>query len=194
MHNRRVMGAPRWKTKMTKRTIIAAVALVSLSFWAAYSFDSFGTMVLSLPAFLLFLTVALNAIVKAVKLKNTKELKPLLIATVGFALLFSAFKMSDHGLASLTKERERKMVELRPIIMKYKEERGEYPKSLDLLVPRYISKLPDILGASSENGDSYKRLTYDLENGKPVFRYRVMRGPDSGAMFDVESGKISRDM
>lgn len=179
---------------MTKRTIIAATALVCLSLWSAYSLDSFGTMVLSLPAFLLFLTVALNAIIKAVKLKNPRELKPLIIATFGFALLFLAFKMSDHGLANLTKERERKMTELRPVIMKYKEEKGEYPKSLDLLVPRYISKIPDALEASSENGDVYRRLTYEIEDGKPIFRYRVLRGPDSGAMFNIESGKFTRDM
>ncbi len=179
---------------MPKKTIIAATVLLCLSLWSAYALDTFATMVLSLPAILLFLTVALKAVIKAVKLKSPRELQPLMIAAVGFALLFSAFRMSDHGLADLTQEREIKMRELRPLIIKYKEDKGEYPKSLELLVPRYIAKIPDVLGASSENGDAYRRLTYEIEQGKPVFRYRVLRGPDSGATFDIESGKISRDM
>lgn len=179
---------------MTKRTGIAAGILVCVPLWAAYFLDSFGTILLSLPAFLLFLIVALNAILKAVNLKNMRELKPLIIALFGFALLFSAIKMSDHGLADLTKERERKMSELRPAIIKFREERGVYPEKLELLVPSHIHKIPEVLRLSSENNDPYKKITYAVENGKPVFRYRVVRGPDSKAMYDVESGTIIRDM
>ena len=175
---------------MTTKSFIVAFALLSLSFWASYALDSFGTAILSLPAFIFFTAISLKSLVTAIKKKNISELKPLLLAVIGFSVLIVSFKVSDHGLAQLTNAREQAMKDLQPVFSKYKKDHGEYPNKIEDLVPEYIPQIPVILCEFNDYGDPYKKITYSLENGKPLFRYQVIRGPDSNATFNMDSGKI----
>lgn len=178
---------------MSPRSLVVATVFLCLSFWASYSLDSFSTMLLSLPGLLFFLVSSLFMIQKSIDQKSLQELKGLVVVAIGFALLVLSIRLSDHGLAELTKEREAAMAGLRPILLKYRDDQGAFPETLEALVPRYLAQVPHVLTPSSEQGDSYKQISYTVRDGKANFSYCIVRGPDSRASYDVATGAIHGD-
>jgi hypothetical protein len=101
-------------------------------------------------------------------------------------------KWSNADLADLTKLRRSTLAELRPVLLRYKAETGSFPPSLELLVPKHLSKVPPEL-QSQADVEPAKRIQYERVGDTARFTYHVIRGPDSTEAFDVASNKFQRN-
>jgi hypothetical protein len=101
-------------------------------------------------------------------------------------------KWSNSDLADLTKIRRSTMAELRPVLLRYKAETGSFPRTLELLVPKYLSQVPTEL-QNQPDVEPAKRIQYESVGDTARFTYHVIRGPDSTEVFDVASNKFQRN-
>ena len=128
--------------KYRKFAIISAV-LLALVWWAAFTLDMFGTMVLCMPAIIYFFASFILAFVRMITRKEVKH--NLIIMGLCVLLTFSLgipAKVSNRGLHKLTVIRKATMQELRPVFIQYRQNNGSYPVTLEDLVPGYISEIP----------------------------------------------------
>ncbi len=178
--------------KYFKFAIITAVFL-TLSYWAAFNTDMFGTAFASLPAMIFFIVNIIIALISIIKKKQIKH--NLMVTGCSIFLIFSLgipIKISNRGLHELTQKRMQILKELRPVFLKYKTENGAYPVSLDDLVPKYIQEMPREL-INNGKDDPYKKISYTLTEGGPVFAFRTIRGPDSAAVYNVDKDTLWHD-
>jgi len=175
------------------RYLVISALLLGLSLCMAFYSDMFWTSAVVLPAWIYFGAKIVAASVRILRNKDRKRHLIILGSALAFVGgLFLVVLMSDQGLNALTRQREQALREIRPILLKYKDDHGSFPKTLDGLVPEYLPRIPDILVNAGQH-DPYKRITYYLVDGKPVFLYRYVRGPDSRASYDVVADVFSRD-
>jgi hypothetical protein len=92
----------------------------------------------------------------------------------------------------LTKRRTQTIKGLKPVLVEYLDEKGHYPITLEDLIPDYMQATPNEL-INDGIEDPYKKISYTLEEGQPVFYFRTNRGPDSVARLNVVSGKYWHD-
>lgn len=178
--------------KYIKFYTIGAAFLI-LPYYMAITRDTFATMVFAFPAFLFFL---FSFIVSSIKIFRKEERKYHLIKTMSsLVLIFSLIiplTLSDRGLSELTKKRTQIIKGLKPVFVEYLDENGHYPNTLQDLIPDYIQAIPNEL-INDGIEDPYKKISYTLEKGQPVFYFRTNRGPDSAARLNVVSGKYWHD-
>jgi hypothetical protein len=99
---------------------------------------------------------------------------------------------SNADLADLTKLRRSTLAELRPVLLRYQAETGSFPRTLELLVPNYLPRIPPEL-QNRADVEPAKRIQYESVGDMARFTYHVIRGPDSTEAFDVASNKFQRN-
>jgi hypothetical protein len=93
-------------------------------------------------------------------------------------------KVANRGLYELTAKRKATMLELRPVFIQYRQDKGTYPTALADLIPEYISEIPSEL-VNDGRDDPYARIIYELQGEEAVFSFRTIRGPDSWATYNI---------
>lgn len=100
-------------------------------------------------------------------------------------------RWSNRDLAELTEMRRAELRKIQPVLLRYKTDTGQFPANLDMLVPRYLPGIPDVLrGGGTE---AVKQIRYDPQEATALFTYHVIRGPDSTEAFDVAKGSFVRN-
>jgi len=172
--------------------LIAAAFLV-LPYYMAFTNDMLGTGIFIAPAFLLFF---ISFIYSLILTFYKEDRKYHLIKTISNLILISSLiiplHLSNRGLGELTEKRIHIIKELKPIFLKYRTERGYYPKTLTDLVPGYIKVIPNEL-MNDGIEDPYKIISYVLEKDQPIFYFKTHRGPDSSASLNVVDGTFWHD-
>lgn len=102
------------------------------------------------------------------------------------------FRAANDDLIELAKRREADLATLRPALLKYRDDKGAFPKSLDDLVPTYVRAIPDSL-RDSAGAESLRRVSYQSDGRGARVVYRGHRGPDSRLSYDVVTGKVTAD-
>ncbi len=111
------------------------------------------------------------------------------IIVLFFVLFINYFFPSD--LRKLNKEREVAFLEVRPHLIKFRNEKGCFPKTLAALVPNYIKEIPHVLQRDNYEG-AYK-IYYEVVDNDAYFTYHTSKGPDSRAEYHIDSGKFVYD-
>jgi hypothetical protein len=169
---------------------IFSAAFLVLPYFCAFTADVVGTGMVSMPALIFFSVKFLDALVKTIKKKQIRyNLIIMGACLLIIPSLIAAIGISNRGLFGLTRERMQIMKELKPVFVKYKMENGDYPCALEDLVPEYIAEMPAEL-VNDGKDDSYKKIDYTLDHKGPVFYFRTMRGPDSQASYNMETGTL----
>ena len=178
--------------KYIKFYTIAAAFLI-LSYYMAITNDTFATMVCTLPAFLFFLFSFILSLINTFRKEERKyHLIKSMSSLVLTLSLIIPLTLSDRGLSGLTKRRIQMIKGLKPVFVEYLDEKGHYPRTLQGLIPDYIQAIPNEL-INDGMDDPYKKISYRLEKGQPVFYFRTSRGPDSAARLNVVSGEYWHD-
>ena len=167
---------------------IFSAAFLALPYFCAFTADVVGTGMVSMPALIFFTVKFLDALVKTIKKKQIRyNLIIMGACLLIIPSLIAAIGISNRGLLGLTQKRMQIMKELKPVFAKYKMENGDYPYALEDLVPEYIAEMPAEL-VNDGKDDSYKKIDYTIDHKGPVFYFRTMRGPDSQASYNMETG------
>lgn len=101
-------------------------------------------------------------------------------------------KWANSDLTDLTNIRRAALAELRPVLLRYKLEKGSFPQTLDLLVPKYLPQVPRIL-QNAPDVEPVKRIHYESLGDSARFSYHVIRGPDSTEIYDVAGNSFQRN-
>ncbi len=101
-------------------------------------------------------------------------------------------KWANSDLTDLTQSRRSALAEVRPILLRYKLENGDFPQTLDVLVPKYLPQVPLAL-QNAPDVEPVKRIRYESSGGLARFTYHVIRGPDSTEIFDVVGNSFQRN-
>jgi hypothetical protein len=172
--------------KRIKIFIIILVLSIIAAYWAALKLDTFATgIVASIPT-LYFVTKALKSLWQLIKRQEVRTNLVIGLGSIlGFLLMTHACGVvSFHGIRELTEQRKQTLNELRPILMKYKEENGCYPNKLQDLTPKYLHAIPPEL-VNDGKDDYYKKITYEVINCEAQFIFYQMRGPDSRVTYHI---------
>lgn len=115
-----------------------------------------------------------------------------MVAVMVLAILIGTFLVSNPELRDLTIKRKQTLNELRPTLLKYKEDRGFFPDKLQDLVPDYLQAVPpELLNDGKE--DIYKKITYRVFEGEARFFFSQIRGPDSRVTYHVSENRYEYD-
>lgn len=98
------------------------------------------------------------------------------------APLFYIYISTD--MRQLNNRRESAFHDLRPAFLKYVEDHGHNPRSLDLLVPDYLPEIPNVLKPEDE-GDPDKRVQYRTSKTTARFYYKTGGKPNSDTYYDI---------
>jgi hypothetical protein len=181
---------------MDKR-IVTFVTLSALfiiaAYWAAYTLDTFATGLVALIPICYFIAAGIHSLLQLIKRREGRINWVIGFGSViAFVVLLNAFSVSDHGLGDLTKRRTETLNELRPLLLKYKGERGGFPRNLQDLVPDYLRTVPpELLHDGKE--DSYKKIRYEVISGEARFTFQRARGPDSRVIYHVSENRYEYD-
>ena len=93
-------------------------------------------------------------------------------------------------IKALNMSREAALAEIQPFLMRYKNEQGAFPETLEQLVPGYISAIPAVL-QHSENIDPKLRVKYESDGTIAEFRYQKTYVSGSMVIFDVGTNSYS---
>lgn len=117
-----------------------------------------------------------------------------IVAGIALAVLGAGqyVRWANSDLTDLTRIRRSALAELRPVLLRYKQEKGGFPQTLDLLVPEYLPQVPLAL-QNAPDVEPVKRIRYESVGGSARFTYHVIRGPDSTEMFDVAGNSFQRN-
>lgn len=179
--------------RIIKFIIISALCIIA-AYWAAWKLDTFGTAIVVFVPICYFFYKGLNSLKQLIKKKEVRT--NLIIGVVSIITCMAmahSFILSDLGLQELTKQRMQTLSQLRPVLLKYKEERGAYPSKLQDLVPNYLQGIPPELLNDGKN-DGYKKITYEIikcEEAQFVFFRK--RGPDSSVTYHVSENRYEYD-
>ena len=173
-----------------KFALTAALVLI-LVWWAALKLDMFGTVMVTMPAFIFFFISFILASIRIIAEKEIKHNLVIMGASVllGFSLIVPT-KFANRGLYELTAKRKLTMQELRPVFIQYRQDHGTFPPALENLVPDYITEIPaELISDGSE--DPYRRIDYTLqEEEKAIFVFHTIRGPDSAAVYHIKENRF----
>lgn len=133
--------------------IVLSALFIIVAYWAAFKLDTFATGLVAFIPICYFIATVIHSLLQLIK---RREVRTNLIVGLGsiiaFVLILNAFIVSDHGLRDLTKRRIQTLNDLRPILLKYKGERGFSPHNLQDLVPDYLRAIPpELLNDEKEN-------------------------------------------
>ena len=172
---------------------ITALLSLALSYYMAFEGDSFSTAMVIMPAFLFFVYGVISALIKAICRRDTVfnliKFGASLVLAVSLAIPLA---LSDQGLRELTNKRMQIMGELKPVFLKYCEDKGHFPETLKDLVPEYLDRIPPEL-INDGQSDSYKKIYYEVGCDGPMFLFKTVRGPDSSASYNVVTGAYWHD-
>jgi hypothetical protein len=110
-------------------------------------------------------------------------------------MLFAAgqyINWSNRDIKTLTESRHAALKELRPVLLRYKEDTGKFPSKLEALSPQYLPQIPAVLKEQAET-EAVKRIRYESNGETAQFTYHVIRGPDSTEVFDVTKNTFTRN-
>ncbi|MEY2633973.1 MAG: hypothetical protein RIR00_2627 [Pseudomonadota bacterium] len=112
------------------------------------------------------------------------------------ALLLAGLAAHTHyanrDLRQLSEQRRAELQRIRPVLLRYRVEQGEFPLRLQQLVPGYLAEIPPSLREEAES-EPARRIRYQRQGDQAEFVYHLLRGPDSSELFEVESGRFRRD-
>lgn len=100
-------------------------------------------------------------------------------------------RWANRDLIELTEARRAALLKIQPVLLRYKTDTGQFPASLDMLVPRYLPEIPQVL--RNGGAEAIKQIRYERTEGTVRVSYHVIRGPDSTEVFDVASGTFAQD-
>jgi len=178
--------------KRLVKLIIVSALLIVAAYWVASRANTFATALFAFIPICYFIAKGLKSLGQ---ISNSIEVRTnFLIGIVSFVALLSmchaVYVVSDQGLRSLTMQRKQSLEQLRPTLLKYKEEHGSYPKELQDLIPKYLQAIPpELLNDGKE--DVYKKIIYeyDEKTGEVTFIFDQMRGPDSRVTYHVSENR-----
>ncbi|PKN19317.1 MAG: hypothetical protein CVU71_07355 [Deltaproteobacteria bacterium HGW-Deltaproteobacteria-6] len=175
--------------KRVKIFLIVSAIFIIAAYAAALKLDTFATGIVTFIAMVYFGVTGLKAVIQMVRTKETGD--NLIIGLgciVAFFIMFHAVSVSDQGLQELTKQRMQTLSALRPVLIKYKTERGNFPDRLQDLVPLYLRTVPPEL-VNDGKEDAYKKITYEVRKGEARFVFSRTRGPDARVTYHVHENK-----
>lgn len=113
-------------------------------------------------------------------------------------LIFSPFLSTLFGPSKeewqeLTKSREEILPKYAALILQYEEDNGVYPDSLEDLIPKYTTKLPDEMNKLVNPDFSYDVINCDFAPGcTPLFIYSYCGAPiDCLVRYSVKDNEFS---
>lgn len=175
--------------KRIRKIIIIALFSIVAAYWAAFKLSTFGTVMVASIPMLYFIATAIESVWKLIKSREVRtNLVIGLVSILTCLLITHSCIISDHGLRNLTKQRMQTLNQLRPTLLKYKEENGFYPHKLQDLIPKYVQLIPPEL-VNDGKDDGYKHIDYEVINSEALFRFHQMRGPDSGVTYHVRENR-----
>ncbi len=98
---------------------------------------------------------------------------------------------SNKDLTELTAARRTALTTIQPVLLRYKAETGQFPVTLESLVPQYLPDIPRVL--KNTETEPVKQIRYERNEAGALFTYHVIRGPDSTEIYDVAKGSFTRN-
>ena len=90
-------------------------------------------------------------------------------------------------MGELTERRFQIFKELKPVFVKFYNEKGHYPTTLQELVPDYMEAIPGEL--LNDKMDFPAKEIYYMEGDQPGFLFHTHCGPDSAASYCIITGE-----
>jgi hypothetical protein len=84
----------------------------------------------------------------------------------------------------LNNRRQAAFLEIRPAFLQYMTDHGKVPGDLYLLVPEYISALPEAI-ILNDNAGRYKRVLYQPRKNTALLCYKIGGIPVAETCYDV---------
>ncbi len=118
----------------------------------------------------------------------------ILILATAF-VLFVKFTFFPTDLRHLAAERREIITQqLRPAVVRYRQDQGHYPRALGDLVPGYLPALPPVLDNTHFPRRAYQiRYFVARKKDSASIRYRDCLGPDCGASINLKTGEYVHD-
>ena len=117
---------------------------------------------------------------------------PIFLATV--YILETKDKMIAE-VVEINKKREIAFAEMRPALMRYKDEQGMFPDVLNKLIPKYITSIPAVLLIEKNPNRGYDSedmsVKYISDESSAVFRFRRGYVHTPMMTYDVLTGKYT---
>ncbi len=117
-----------------------------------------------------------------------------LLAFVVLVLQTCADTFFPKELRELAERREVLLLEIRPVLLAYKEENDCYPDSLRELLPDYTEAIPNDIDPEVDWGSRLYAINYYSDNCEARFNWRLCNGPDCGSQYFVEKDEFWHDM
>ncbi len=115
-------------------------------------------------------------------LSRISPTKVLSLLVFGIAPILLVYLNSD--MREFNRERETAFQKIRPAFLQYVADHSTTPRTLRMLVPEYISKIPDILQPKDEVPAS-KRVDYAATKNTARFYFKTSWRPDSKTQYDI---------
>lgn len=180
--------------KRKRFALISAVLIVLLIFLSVKKTDVFPMAFIAVPTMLYFVGKGIACLYRIIRRREAaNNLVMLTGCVVGFFAVFLILMISTREISKLTQQRKAILQEIRPVFMKYKQDYGSFPKTLNSLVPDYIPEIPPVL-IYNDKDRYYYRIQYNTWSEKghehAGFHFHGMTGPDSGVGYDIEEDKF----
>lgn len=103
------------------------------------------------------------------------------------------FRVIDKDIRQLNQQRQVVFVEIRPLFLRYKAEHGDFPQSLEQLVPDYMDEVPEVLINAENESSKILKIDYQSSKNTAKFVFNVTHVPNLGASYDIEKGIYDYD-
>ena len=104
--------------------------------------------------------------------------------------IFYAKDLVQDELKELTIQRKVAFAQIRPAFMRYKNEHGVFPETLQQLMPDYVSSIPEVL-QSPENEYPIIAIKYISEESSAFFHYHTDYGQVTTISYDIGNNVFS---
>jgi len=104
--------------------------------------------------------------------------------------IFHAKDLINDELKELTSQRKVAFAQIRPAVMKYKNEHGVFPETLQQLMPDYVSSIPEVL-QSPEDEYPIMAIKYISEGSSAFFHYHTGYGEVTTVSYDIGNNVFS---
>ncbi|MCK4951162.1 MAG: hypothetical protein KAS48_05035 [Gammaproteobacteria bacterium] len=106
--------------------------------------------------------------------------------------IFQAKDLVNQDLKELTIQRKLAFTQIRPALIDYKKEHGEFPDSLQQLIPDYITSIPEEL-QSPDDENPIMTIKYRSEGSNAFFHYQTSFGQATTVNYDIGNNTFSNE-
>jgi len=106
------------------------------------------------------------------------------VTLLAFGLAPLLFVYLSGQSRELNNRRQAAFLEIRPALLQYMTDHGKVPGDLHLLVPEYLSALPEAI-ILNDNAGKYKRVLYQPEKNTALFCYKTGGIPAAETCYDI---------